>query len=151
MDFLVDKIEKGIVKILEENGYELYKFQLVPLRSRTLVRVFIDNDTGITIGDCEKVSRLIEDFLFVENIFEKAYTLEVSSPGVDRPLERQKDFQRNLNRKLKVVYMSEENNKKDIEGRLVDVNEEGITLEINSLVKGILYKDIVKARVIPEI
>jgi len=104
MDFYLNQLKDKVMPLLEAHHYQLYKLLLVPLKRRLLIRVFIENDAGITVGDCEKVSRLINDMIFTENLVESAYVLEVSSPGIDRPLEKLKDFQRNIGRKLRVFY-----------------------------------------------
>ena len=103
MDFYLNQLKDKVMPLLEAHHYQLYKLLLVPLKRRLLIRVFIENDAGITVGDCEKVSRLINDMIFTENLVESAYVLEVSSPGIDRPLEKLKDFQRNIGRKLRVL------------------------------------------------
>ncbi len=136
--------------LLEAHHYQLYKLLLVPLKRRLLIRVFIENDAGITVGDCEKVSRLINDMIFTENLVESAYVLEVSSPGIDRPLEKLKDFQRNIGRKLRVFYQQSDQ-AHSAEGILEEAADSGIRIDRGK--KGSLsleFSQITKANVLPK-
>lgn len=150
MDFFLDQIKDKVLPLLEAHHYKLYKFVLVSLKRRLLIRVFIENETGVTVGDCEKVSRLINDLIFTENLIESAYVLEVSSPGIDKPLESAKDYQRNIGRKIRIAF-SEAEKQKTCDGILEEVSETGIMVQIKKKVSlTINYAQINKANVLPQ-
>lgn len=97
------QLEKMIQDICTDVGVELVEFASFQAGKRKLLRLFIDKEDGVTVDDCAQVSRELGARLDLENIFEDPYTLEVSSPGLDRPLKTDRDFQRNMERLLKVT------------------------------------------------
>lgn len=86
------KVEGLLLPITEANGFELVDVEFVKEGPNWYLRVFIDKDGGITIDDCELVSRALEKVLDENDPIEQAYVLEVSSPGIDRQLKKDKDF-----------------------------------------------------------
>jgi ribosome maturation factor RimP len=91
----LDKKLEGLIKPVVENiGMKLSSLELHRARGRSLLRVFIDKEGGVTIDDCEDVSREVSAILDVEDPIAGPYTLEVSSPGLDRPLKSPEDFKR---------------------------------------------------------
>jgi ribosome maturation factor RimP len=94
----------GIIEpVIESMGIELVDVELNKMRRKALLRVYIDREAGITIDDCERVSREIEGVLDVEDPIPYSYVLEVSSPGLDRPLRAPKDFKRFSGNMVRVV------------------------------------------------
>ncbi len=91
-----------IAPVLEENGFELVDMEYVKEAGNWYLRAYIDKDGGITINDCELVSRYFSDRLDEADFIEESYTMEVSSPGLDRPLKKDKDFQRHLGDEVEV-------------------------------------------------
>lgn len=91
---LETRIEGVIRPVFEGSGMELSFVELHRTQGRSLLRVFIDREGGVTIDDCEIISREISAVLDVEDPFPGPYTLEVSSPGLDRPLKKPEDFQK---------------------------------------------------------
>jgi ribosome maturation factor RimP len=111
----------------ERAGVDLIEMDLFGVGKRKILRIFIDRNGGVSVENCASVSRYLSEELDKEenlNIIESSYTIEVSSPGLDRPLKNKRDFERNLNRKLRVTQGS-----KIIKGILKSVNENCITLE----------------------
>lgn len=90
------------------------------------VRILLDGDSGVTIDDCARLSRELGELIENEGIIESAYTLEVSSPGVDQPLEMERQYRKNIGRKLKV----RNTDGKEFKGELIHVDAEGIDLKI---------------------
>lgn len=80
--------------MIELLGYELVDVRFVVEQGRPTLRIFVDKEGGITVGDCERVSREIDTLLDVEGVVRERYLLEVSSPGLNRPLVQEKDFVR---------------------------------------------------------
>ncbi len=116
------------------------------------VRVIIDSEQGITIDDCERVSRQLEALLDIEDPIEGSYNLEVSSPGLDRPLRRLEDFIRFKGRLARVITRQRIDNQTFFVGRIEDVREDGqIVLRLKKGTVSIPYSEISKARLEIEI
>jgi ribosome maturation factor RimP len=116
-------------EIAENEGYELVNVDLVGGR-KLLLRVTIDKEGGITINDCERMSRTIESVLDVEDLIKGPYVLEVSSPGIDRPLLKQSDFVRNINRLVKIITKEKIDNQNFFIGRIIDVGDGWIRVRL---------------------
>jgi ribosome maturation factor RimP len=95
---------KGLIDpVVRAAGVELYDLEVGRMKGKILLRVYIDREVGVTIDDCEAVSREIEAMLDVEDPIPTSYVLEVSSPGLDRPLKKPKDFKRFSGKKVRLV------------------------------------------------
>ena len=90
------KAEEMILPIVEANGFELVDVEYVKEGQNWYLRAYIDKEGGITVDDCEIVSRAFSDKLDENDFIEAAYILEVSSPGLGRPLKKEKDYQRSM-------------------------------------------------------
>jgi ribosome maturation factor RimP len=91
---IAERARKLLEPVLVRDGFELVDVEWLRAGSRWTLRVFIDKPGGVLIDDCQSVSRTIEPILDVEDFIEPAYDLEVSSPGLDRPLRKAEDFER---------------------------------------------------------
>ena len=99
------KVEKFAKPIVEELGYELVEIEYAKKNTGYNLTVFIDNKQGITLDDCEKVSRALDQILEDEDPTNgEAYIFNVSSVGLDRPLKKDRDFERNLNKEIEVKF-----------------------------------------------
>ena len=96
------KTEELLLPIMEENGFELVDVEYVKEGSNWYLRAYIDKPGGITVNDCEVVSRRLSDILDEEDYIDDAYILEVSSPGLGRPLKKEKDYQRSLGKLIEI-------------------------------------------------
>lgn len=96
------QIETLVLPILDDLGYELVDLQLQQDGKQLALRLFIDKPVGITLDDCVEVSREVSAILEVEDPIRSAYRLEVSSPGLDRPLKKPADFERFVGKKVKL-------------------------------------------------
>ncbi len=110
--------------ILAEAGLELVCVECLRMKTRWLVRIYMDAERGITLGDCEAMSGPIGDILAVHDLPPGSYTLEVSSPGLDRPLVRMRDLLRFRGENVEVRLREKVDGVKSVRGRLVDVREE---------------------------
>lgn len=90
----IQKTQQLIEPVVGLLGYELVQVRFLVDQGRPTLRIFVDREGGVTIGDCEKVSREIETLLEVEGAVRERYHLEVSSPGLNRPLTKESDFSR---------------------------------------------------------
>ena len=88
------KIYELANQIAEDGALELVNVDMLAMGKKTLLRVVVDKERGVTIGDCERTSRGLEALLDAEDLIKGTYLLEVSSPGLDRPLIKQKDFEK---------------------------------------------------------
>jgi len=131
---------------LEGLGYELVDLEL----SRSgLVRVFIDAPAGITVKDCERVSRHLTQAFAVEGIdYER---LEVSSPGLDRPLKRIEDFRRFEGRDASIRLKLPRDGQRRFEGTLAGVEGERVLVEIEGVRMEFAFADIDRARLVPDV
>jgi ribosome maturation factor RimP len=103
---------------------------------RALFRVYIDKPEGVTLDDCEQVHQSLGHALDVEDPIPHAYTLEVSSPGLDRPLKRQEDYRRSLGKLVSLKLRQPSEGQWRIVGRLIEVRDEGVTLSLPSSNQG---------------
>ena len=107
---------------------ELVDVEYVKEGADWYLRVYIDKDGGITVNDCEKISRAFNEILDREDYIDDAYIFEVSSPGLLRPLKKDKDYQRNLGKLLEVKLFAPLNGVKEFEAELKSYDKESATL-----------------------
>jgi ribosome maturation factor RimP len=119
-----EKIKGLIEPIIESERMELVDLECLRMKSRWLVRVFIDKEGGVTLDDCTEISHRVGDLLDVHEIPPGSYTLEVSSPGLDRPLVKDCDFEKYRGHRVKVRLAEKIEGAKNFRGRLVDFLEE---------------------------
>lgn len=115
--------------IVEEKGLELVDVEFVKEGANWYLRIYIDKDGGVTIDDCEAVSRLLEEKLDAADPIEQAYILEVSSPGIDRPLKKASDFEKYCGEIIDVKLYQPKNGKKQFQGKLLGMTDGVISLE----------------------
>ncbi len=142
MNSKIKRIEPLIEKKLSSMGLELYKLKVVKAGSRQILRLFIDNKNGVTIKDCERVSNEISVLLDVENFSQKPYTLEVSSPGIDRILTTEKDFKRVIGRKINLHLKESGEKSRKVQGRLIACSDGRLTVEMPKGIKMISISNI---------
>ncbi len=110
--------------LLEDDKYFIVEVQVSPSKIRQKIRVLIDSDAGISIDECAEISRKLDDLIEAQELIPHAYTLEVSSPGVDYPLATPRQFRKNIGRTLRVILKDGIEKK----GTLVSAAEEGFVL-----------------------
>lgn len=121
-----EKLDLLVQQACEVANVELVELDIFQAGNRKIVRLFIDCEGGVTVDHCAKCSRTLGDSLELEDIFPEAFTLEVSSPGLDRPLKSTRDFERNLGRLLRVTL----GKGKPVSGILNAVDEEALVLKV---------------------
>ncbi len=146
-DYVIEKIEEFASALLPSLGLDLVEVQFRREEHGWVLRVFIDNEEGITVDHCADVSREVSDFLDVEDLIDHQYSLEVSSPGLERPLRSMHDFKRFAGRKARVKLRVEINGQKVFDGVIQQVGEEsiGLVLTDQSIVQ-LPFEHIRKAR-----
>ena len=122
------KAEALITPILESNGFELVDMEYVKEGSNWYLRAYIDKEGGIAVDDCEVISRALSDWLDKEDFIDDSYILEVSSPGLGRPLKKEKDFVRSMGKDVDVRLYRQLNKQKEFTGALSAYDENTVTL-----------------------
>lgn len=141
---------------VESLGFELVGIEHLPQGKHSLLRIYIDSENGITIDDCEKVSHQVSGVLDVEEAIHGHYDLEVSSPGLDRPLFTEEQFKRFSGQAVKMKLAVPLNGRKKLKGVIQGVSAGNIELEVNDeqldeQVITVPFSSIDKANLIPDI
>ena len=124
------KVETLIAPKIEELGYELYDVEYTKEGKDLFLRIFIDDEKGIDLNDCEKVNNGIVELLDEADYIKEQYFLEVSSPGVERVLRKDKHLQANLGNRVNVkLFHKDLKDRKEYEGILQNFNEKEITID----------------------
>lgn len=123
------KTEALLIPILEEKGYEMVDVEYVKEGSNWYLRAYVDKPGGITINDLEDVSRRLSDLLDEKDFISDAYILEVSSPGLGRPLKKDRDFDRSIGEEIEVHLYRSLNGNKQYVGLLKSYDKDTITIE----------------------
>jgi len=147
---LVRRLTELAVPVVEDFGCELVELQFRREAPGWVLRLIIDNANGIGIDDCARISREIAHLLEVEDPIEHAYSLEVSSPGLDRPLKRERDFVRCKGKKAKVVVREPIDGQNQCIGLIEDVTQESVTLRTDHGTIEIPFTRMKKARLVIE-
>jgi ribosome maturation factor RimP len=135
--------------LLEQLGYELVDLEYAPGRRHALLRVFIDRPEGVGIEDCERVSHELSALMDVEDPVPVAYTLEVSSPGLDRVLRKQAHFLRFVGERIWLELRTARDGRRRYTGRLEALNDEGIELNVDGAIVRVPFSEISRARLAP--
>ena len=123
------KTEAILLPIMEKYGFELWDVEYVKEGSNWYLRAYIDKPGGIMINDCETVSRELSDILDAQDFIEDAYILEVSSPGLGRPLKKEKDFARSIGEEIEIRTYRAIDRQKEFIGILKEYDKDTITIE----------------------
>jgi len=150
---LKNQLSDLVAPVVESFGFELWGLQYVPHGTSALLRIFIDGPDGVNVEDCAKVSRQLSAVLDVEDPIAGKYILEISSPGLDRPLFVPDQFKRYLQQTIKVKTNSAIDKRRKFKGQLVSVSEDDkkFTLEIDGENFDIEFLNIDKANVVGDI
>lgn len=130
------RIAEIIDPVIADMGYRLVRVRLLNQNGLTLQVMAERDDSTMTVEDCEKVSMAISPVLDVEDPVDKAYHLEVSSPGIDRPMVRKSDFTRWHGHIVKFETSIMVDNRKRFRGKIAETNDEGFTIERDQVAYG---------------
>ncbi len=145
---VLEKIEQLIAPALEEMGIELVDLEYISEQNRRILRVYADKPTGINMGDCAVVSREIGNLLDVKDLLPQRYVLEVSSPGLNRPLKREKDFFGAIGQKVKIKTIVPLRGRKHYSGVLQSFEDGVLQLKLDDVVVPIPRGDVSKANLV---
>ena len=131
-----EKVEKLVKEPIEKIGYKLYDVEYSKEGKDYFLRIFIDKDNGIDLNDCEKVNDAISDILDEANYIKEQYFLEVSSPGIERILRKDKHLEENIGEEINIrLFKKDENGLKEYQGILKNFDNEFIELQDNVKIK----------------
>ena len=143
-DALIERIEELVIPITDDLGYELYHVEFVKENGENYLRIYIDNEeSGITLNDCEKVSRRVSEMLDLEDPISVSYFLEVSSPGINRGLYKEEHFKRFLGSKVFIKFTGSISRRKSVKGILKSCDGDFLEIESDEIIK--IPKDKIKS------
>lgn len=144
------KVLKLLEPIVEGLGYEFVGAEYLPQGKHSTLRIYIDKpEEGITVDDCERVSRQVSSMLDVEDPIPGHYTLEVSSPGLDRPLFKPEHFERFIGHKIKLLLSVPVNDRRKMTVELKGISNNVVTVVLEDEVIEIDFDNIEKAHLVP--
>lgn len=123
------RAEAFLLPLLEKYHFELVDVEYVREAGNWYLRAYIDKEGGITVDDCEMVSRSFSDWLDEKDFIDDAYIMEVSSPGLGRPLRKDKDFQRSLGKEIEIRLYRPRDKQKEFAGILKVFDADSVTIE----------------------
>ena len=130
MASIEERVESLIKQKIENIGYDLYDVEYSKEGKNYFLRIFIDKPEGIDLNDCEKVNDEINELLDEANYIKEQYFLEVSSPGIERVLRKDKHLEKNIGKEVNIkLFKKDENGKKEYQGILKEFSENIIVLE----------------------
>ncbi|HXK59022.1 MAG TPA: ribosome maturation factor RimP [Acidobacteriota bacterium] len=145
---IADRVERLIREAVEAEGYELVHVEYLPRGAGSILRIYIDRPGGVSLDDCQQVSRHVGVLLDVEDMIPHQYVLEVSSPGIERPLFKQSDYTRFAGREIRLTTNEKIEGKKNFSGVLRGINEGIVELESEGKLRRIPFEQIRKANLV---
>jgi ribosome maturation factor RimP len=144
-----EKIRQLSEPVVASEGMELIHVECIKMHSHWILRLFMDKEGGITLDDCANISNQLGDIFDIREVIKSAYTLEVSSPGLDRPISRDQDFVKYRNSRVNIKTSEKIEGIKNFHGILLDYIEESgkklVLVDIAGKVYRIPRQDVVKA------
>ncbi len=144
-DFIINAVERLVAPILIENNLELVEIQYRQEPVGWVLRIIIYSKNGVSVDDCATISRELSHILDVEDLIQQKYFLEISSPGLDRPLKNEKDFLRNVGEKVKLTYSSQ-GQYKSVIGIIEHVDNGAVVLKLDDGLQSLKLAEINKAK-----
>ena len=146
----IDRLIELLAPVVMDLGYEFVGMELNPHPANGFVRIYIDAEDGITLEDCEKVSREVSAQLDVDDVIKGRYNLEISSPGMDRPLFTAEQFSRFIGETVKVTLARPVEGRRKLKGTIVNVENATISVDVDGQQFAFDNADVVKARLVPQ-
>lgn len=149
MDYqnLTEDLKKIIMPILEGEGVELVELNLIRAGRRPILKLLVDKrEIGINVKECADLNRKIGIIIDNQGLITDGYILEVSSPGLDRPLKTKGDFLRCINKNVKFFFLEPVNEKRELDGCIVSADDLEVCVNVNSQEIKVPYSKISKAK-----
>ena len=154
MSGFVDVDTKQVTRLIEpvlvETGFELVDVEYLSEHGRMVLRIYVDKAGGITLDECARISREVGDLIDIKNFIQHEYVLEVSSPGLNRPLKKEKDFLRAIGKKVKIRMTVPVNGRRRFTGLLKKIEDRNLYLEIDDQLFVLPQQGIEKANLVFE-
>ncbi len=138
-------IETLLKKDIKTLGYDIWGIELLGSSLNSTLRIFIDNESGVTVEDCEKVSKHISKVIEADDIYSINSTLEVSSPGIERKFFNKDQYINYLGYTIKIRHRDTEQQFKSVKGVLISVSEKGLIIKVKDEECFIQFQEIEKA------
>tara|TARA_B100000427_G_scaffold122332_1_gene101880 strand:+ start:578 stop:1045 length:468 start_codon:yes stop_codon:yes gene_type:complete len=151
MSDLEVKLMDSINHILGTDNTRVLNVNINKFSRNTKIQVMIDNKNGITVDECVRVSRITEDIIKLDDGFKSEYTLEVTSPGINRPLFLEDDYRDNIDSKVKISLKKMQDNTKNISGIIMEVVGKSVVIKSRNKTYKIEFDNIKKANLDREI
>lgn len=149
MTGLEKQLHAMLESAVEAIGYELVGLEFVRAGQHSTLRIFIDHENGITVEDCAEVSRQVSAVMDVEDPITVAYNLEVSSPGLERPLFKAEHYQRFIGSEVAIVLKMAMQNRRKWKGELLSIVGETVTVKVDGNEESFALSNIAKANLVP--
>jgi ribosome maturation factor RimP len=149
-DIVTKEVADLVEPILGEMGFELLDVQYLPKHGRYVLRLYIDTEGGVTIDDCARVSGEIGDLIDVKDIIMHEYILEVSSPGLNRPLKKEMDFVWARGKRVKVRMAKPINGRRNFTGFLINYEHDTLYVEADGSLVALPRVEVEKANLVYE-
>ncbi len=146
--FNINEVSNFIEPVLEDMGFELIDIEYLSENGRWVLRIFADKSGGITLDECARVSREVGDLLEIKDLIKQEYVLEVSSPGLNRPLKKEKDFLWAIGKKVKLKMFAAIDGRRRFKGSLLKLKEGDLHIEIDGQVFILALRDVEKANLV---
>ncbi|QPJ62673.1 MAG: ribosome maturation factor RimP [Candidatus Nitronauta litoralis] len=148
---VVQTVESLVLPVLKDLGLELVDIEYRREGKGWVLRIFIDKEGGITVNDCTMVSHQVGDLIDIDDLIPNAYCLEVSSPGLDRPLKKEQDFIKYKERRIQLNTFAPIDTRRNFQGTIKDFREGVLFLESQGVPLEIPLDNIAKAKLEIEI
>ncbi len=142
---IIERVQTIIDPILSQEGLELVNIEYRRESKGWILRLYLDKEGGVTLDDCSRMSQEVGRNLDIEDFIQSPYTLEVSSPGLNRSLKTKKDFIKNLHRLIKVKTFDPIDHRRNFKGKLLGISENKIEIESDGGVFEIPLNNVAKA------
>ena len=143
---ITERISELAAEYLKQNNMELIEIIYRREQGGMALRITVDTQDGVTIDECEALNNYLSELLDREDIIQEHYLLEVSSPGLDRPITTDRDFERSMNKELEITTYEAIDMRKTHEGKLIGMDKDKIAIESNGISTVIPREKIARAR-----
>jgi len=150
LTLVTKQVSELIQPILDELGFELVDVEYLSDRGRWTLRLYIDREGGVTIDDCARVSNELGDLIDIKDVIEHEYVLEVSSPGLNRPLKKEADFIRVIGKKVRLRTRMPLNGQRNFIGTLKDFKEHELFIQSEGQLITMAWTNVEKANLVYE-
>jgi ribosome maturation factor RimP len=147
---ITEQVADLVEPVLEDMDFELVDVEYLSRHGKWVLRLYIDKEGGVTLDDCARVSREIGDLIDVKDIIIHEYALEVSSPGLDRPLKKEKDFEHAIGKKIKVKTVAPVKGRRNYTGYLRNFQKGILYMELENGLVHLPWKEVEKASLVYE-